>query len=169
MARVRYVDVAEPEQMQMEITRLISAGFTVSGQNNRSVTLVRRKNFSIATLIIGLLLGFLPALVYLTLYACQSDQIAEVRLIPRPEVYRFRRSDTNPVGADIRDEPPPQAAPILQLSPDRQQWWDGLQWLSTATSCPPHALRRPDGGAWWDGLAWRPMPALGSGEQPANR
>ena len=47
MSNVRYIDVTEPEQMQMEITRLVSAGYTVASQSNRSVTLVKRKQFSI--------------------------------------------------------------------------------------------------------------------------
>ena len=93
MSNVRYIDVTEPEQMQMEITRLVSAGFTVANQSNRSVTLVKRKQFSIPILIIGFLLCVIPLLVYLVVYAFQSDQIVEIRLIDKPEATAYRASD----------------------------------------------------------------------------
>src|SRR5712691_451182 len=92
-SNVRYIDVTEPEQMQMEITRLVSAGFTVANQNNRSVTLVKRKQFNIPILIIGFLLCVIPLLVYLVIYAFQSDQIVEIRLIEKPETKPYRASD----------------------------------------------------------------------------
>jgi hypothetical protein len=156
MANVRYVDVTEPEQMQMEITRLVSAGFTVANQSNRSVTLVKRKEFSTPMLIIGLLLCVIPLLVYLIVYAFQSDRIVEIRLIDKPEATPYRASDH--IAVDGENSMSVEAAPLIQLTPDGLQWWDGAQWQSTATSYPPHALRKPDGSEWWDGQAWRPIP-----------
>jgi len=44
------------------------------------------------------------------------------------------------------------------LSPDRQQWFDGSAWRSTAESAPPSAPRSDDGVYWWDGSSWRPVP-----------
>src|SRR6266704_87865 len=93
MANVRYIDVTEPEQMQLEITRLVAAGFTVANQSDRSVTLVKRKQFSIPMLIIGLLLCVVPLLIYLIVYASQSDQIVEIRLIDKPKMTPYRASD----------------------------------------------------------------------------
>ena len=156
-SNVRYIDVTEPEQMQMEITRLVSAGFTVANQNNRSVTLVKRKQFNIPILIIGFLLCVIPLLVYLVIYAFQSDQIVEIRLIEKPETKPYRASDH--IAVDGENSPSLEDAPVIQLTPDGQQWWDGAQWQSTATSYPPHALRKPDGSEWWDGQNWRPVPA----------
>jgi hypothetical protein len=154
--KVQYIDVAEPEQMQMEVTRLLSAGYTVANQNNRSVTLVKRKQFSIPMLIIGFLLCLVPLLIYLIVYAMQSDQIVEIRLIDRPQAKPYRASDH--IAIDGERAAPPANAPVIQLTPDGNQWWDGSQWQATATSAPPHAARKPDGSEWWDGQAWRVVP-----------
>jgi hypothetical protein len=157
MSNVRYVDVTEPERMQMEITRLVSAGFTVANQSERSVTLVKRKEFSIPILIIGFLLCVIPLLIYLVVYAFQSDQIVEIRLVDKPEVTPYRASDH--VSVDGESSVSVEGAPVIQLTPDGQQWWDGAKWQPTATSYPPHALRKPDGSEWWDGERWRPVPS----------
>jgi hypothetical protein len=157
MSNVRYIDVTEPEQMQMEITRLVSAGYTVANQSNRSVTLVKRKQFSIPILIIGFLLCVIPLIIYLVVYAFQSDQIVEIRLIDKPEAQPYRASEHIAVNGE--NPLPPIDAPVIQLTPDGQQWWDGARWQPTATSYPPHALRRPDGSEWWDGQSWRQVPS----------
>ena len=157
MANVRYVDVNEPEQMQMEITRLVSSGFTVANQNNRSVTLVKRKQFSIPILIVGFLLCVVPLLVYLVVYAVQSDQIVEIRLIDKPEATPYRASDH--IAVDGESPVSVEGAPVIQLTPDGQQWWDGAQWQAVAVSAPPNALRKPDGSEWWDGQTWRQVPS----------
>lgn len=159
MSNIRYVDVNEPEQMQMEITRLVSAGYTVANQSNRSVTLVKRKQFSVPILIIGFLLCVIPLLVYLIVYAFQSDQIVEIRLLDKPEAKPYRASDHIAVDGD--GDRAPENAPVIQLSPDGNQWWDGAQWQETATSYPPQALLKPDGSEWWDGQSWRPAPRSG--------
>lgn len=158
MANVSYINVTNPEQMQMEITRLVSAGFMVANQNNRSVTLVKRKQFSVPMLVIGLVLCLLPMIIYLIVYACQSDQIVEIRLIDRPQQQAYRASDHVPIAGDPVVTPPPINAPVVQLTPDGSQWWDGAEWQSTATSYPPHAARSQDGGQWWDGQSWRSVP-----------
>ncbi len=162
MAGIRYIDVTEPEQMQLEITRLVAAGFTVANQSDRSVTLVKRKQFSIPMLIIGLLLCVVPLLIYLIVYASQSDQIVEIRLIDKPKMTPYRASDH--IAADSDDAAPAEAGPVLQLSPDGREWWDGTQWQSTATSYPPTAVRKPDGSQWWDGKNWRPVPVQDKGD-----
>jgi hypothetical protein len=46
----------------------------------------------------------------------------------------------------------------VQLSPDRQFWWDGSIWHPAATEVPPTAPRSADGMYWWDGVSWRPKP-----------
>jgi hypothetical protein len=51
-----------------------------------------------------------------------------------------------------------EGAPVIQLTPDGQQWWDGTEWQPVSASYPPHALRKPDGSEWWDGQNWRQVP-----------
>lgn len=137
MANVRYAEVASHDQMQMEISRLIAMGFVVANQGPQSVTMIKRKEFSIPMLVIGLVLCLLPLLVYLIVYACQSDEVVEIRLVDPARI---------------------QNQSGIQLTPDGMQWWDGAQWQSTLTSYPPQAVRSQDGNAWWDGRAWRPIP-----------
>jgi tetratricopeptide (TPR) repeat protein len=43
----------------------------------------------------------------------------------------------------------------LQLSGDREYWWDGTNWTHADTMAPPHADHSDDGHYWWDGLKWR--------------
>ena len=49
------------------------------------------------------------------------------------------------------------AAGKVQMSPDRNYWWDGLTWQPTATTTPAAAQRSPDGAYWWDGAYWHPV------------
>jgi hypothetical protein len=155
-SNVRRIEVTEPEQMQLEITRLVSEGFTVANQNDRSVTLVKRKQFSIPILIIGFFLCIIPLVIYLIMYAMQKDQIVEIKLMDKPESRAYRASDHIAVDGEVARVP--EDAPIIQVSPDGQQWWDGSQWQDTASSYPQHAYRNPDGSEWWDGQSWHPVP-----------
>ncbi len=155
-SNVRHIDVTEPEQMQLEITRLVSEGYTVANQNDRSVTLVKRKQFSIPILIIGFFLCVIPLVIYLIMYSLQKDQIVEIRLIDKPASQPYRASDY--IAIDGQAARVPENAPMIQVSPDGQQWWDGAQWQDTATNYPQNAARNPDGSEWWDGQSWRPVP-----------
>jgi hypothetical protein len=51
----------------------------------------------------------------------------------------------------------------VQMSPDRQYWWDGSTWRPAATEVPPTAFRSADGNYWWDGVSWRPVPTQSQG------
>jgi hypothetical protein len=153
---ISYIDVNEPEQMQLEITRLVSAGYVVANQNDRSVTLVKRKQFSIPMLIIGFFLCLLPLIIYLIVYAVQKDQIVEIRLIERAKAEPYRASDH--IALEGEATRVPADAPIIQVSPDGQQWWDGTDWRDTTSSYPQHAFHNPNGSEWWDGQSWHPVP-----------
>jgi hypothetical protein len=157
-SNTRHIEVNEPEQMQLEITRLVSDGFTVASQNDRSVTLVKRKQFSIPILIIGFFLCVIPLIIYLIMYAMQKDQIVEIRLIDRPESKPYRASDH--IALEGEAARVPINAPVIQVSPDGQQWWDGSRWNDTVSNYPQHAFRNPDGSEWWDGQGWHPVPRI---------
>jgi hypothetical protein len=154
-AQVRRITVNGPDQMQVQITHLMAQGFLIANQSNHSVTMIKRKEFSILWLVIGLLLCVIPLFIYLIIYALESDQIVEIAMVGSSG-QPYPTADSSAL---------PTAAGAVQLSPDGQAWWDGTQWQSTATSCPPHATRSPDGAAWWDGRMWRPMPGTGSAPQ----
>jgi hypothetical protein len=155
-SNVRQINVTEPEQMQLEITRLVSEGYTVANQGNRSATLVKRKQFSIPILIIGFFLCVIPLVIYLIMYSIQKDQVVEIRLIDKPESQPYRASDH--IALDGEAARVPIDAPIIQVSPDGQQWWDGAEWRDTASGYPQHAFVNPNGSEWWDGQSWHPVP-----------
>ena len=48
-------------------------------------------------------------------------------------------------------------APAVQMSEDRQFWWDGTTWRDAAHETPPSAQLSSDGAFWWDGVTWRPI------------
>lgn len=43
----------------------------------------------------------------------------------------------------------------LQMSQDREYWWDGGSWVLVSHSTPPMAQKSADGSLWWDGEEWR--------------
>jgi hypothetical protein len=159
MSAVRYIDVTEPEQMQTQITHFVAQGYVVASQNNRSVTLIKRKKFSVLMLVFGFFFFVFPLFIYLFYYAAKKDQVVEIRLVESAAPEQYRASDHVPIGGS---EAPRGEIPVLQLSPDRQSWWDGAAWQPTSASVPPQAVRHDDGRRWWDGEAWRQLPAASS-------
>jgi hypothetical protein len=51
----------------------------------------------------------------------------------------------------------PVSHSALQMSEDRNSWWDGTTWRDAMREVPPTARRSDDGNFWWDGQAWRPI------------
>jgi hypothetical protein len=144
--------------MQSQITQFMAQGFLIANQSSHSVTMIKRKEFSILWLVIGLLLCVIPLFIYLIIYALETDQIVEIVMVGAPG-QPYSAVESSPGGSGTL---PMAAAGAVHMSPDGQAWWDGAQWQSTATSYPPHAARTPDGAAWWDGQTWRPMPGPGA-------
>src|SRR5690242_16360941 len=91
-----------PDILQMEsaVTGYIAQGFLVANRTPTSVTLVKRKQFSIVALVIGLILCVVPLLIYLVYYLTLQDQLIEITL-----------------------------AQVGQLSPDGQWSWNGSAWV----------------------------------------
>jgi len=109
-----------PDAIQLEsaVSGYIAQGFVVANRTPTGVTLVKRKQFSIVALVIGLILCIVPLLVYLIYYAMLTDQVIELTL--------------------------GQAAP--QMSADGRWWWNGTAWMPTASPAPsPEQL--PDLGS----------------------
>src|SRR5258708_19515427 len=73
--------------------------------------MLKRKEFSILWLVIGLLLCLVPLLIYLIIYASESDKMVQIYL------------------ADPATGPAVVQPPAGQLSPDGRWRWDGLQWV----------------------------------------
>jgi len=74
---------------------------------------------------------------------------------------RSRRRSAMPAGYGA------PGAPVVQMSPDGNYWYDGQGWRDAAQEVPPTAQRSSDGNLWWDGRNWRPVPQAGQPpEQP---
>jgi hypothetical protein len=139
---VQQYTVRDEVELQGAVMRQITNGFEVIDRTPSSVTLIKRKKFSVFWTVVGLFFFLFPFFIYLIVYAAQSDQIVEVRVVTPQAV-----------------EPPPvqQVGPVIQMSPDSSEWWDGATWRDAATSTPPQALRSDGGSHWWDGQGWRPV------------
>jgi hypothetical protein len=139
MAVGRELVVHDESHLTQTINMYVLQGYAVAAREPTSVTLVKRKQFSIVWAVVGFFLCLLPLLIYLVVYATQTDQMVFVRIAaPHP------------------------GHGLPALSPDRRYWWDGVAWQDAHALPPPAAQRSPDGSLWWDGVEWRPVrPAIG--------
>lgn len=122
-------------QLTTAIDNLILQGFSIAAREPASVTMVKRKQFSLAWAVVGFILFVLPLLIYLISYETEHDHVVFIRMAAAP----------------------PSGLPQQALSPDRRHWWDGAAWQPADVTVPPGALRSPDGSMWWDGVEWRPV------------
>ena len=160
----RSVAVQATSQQEMEnmISGYIAQGFNVANRTATSVTLVKRKEFSVLWAVIGFIVCVLPLLIYLIVYALESDQMVVINLV-QPGAYAQPQAAISPpanVSGNMAGT----------LSPDGRYYWDGTAWQPveqqpptdtgnmTLTSYNPSAPRSPDGRYWWDGRAWQPIP-----------
>ena len=136
---VEYRTVYSPQAMHEAVTGLIAMGFHVAAQTPTETTMLKRKEFSMLWLVIGVVLCVIPLLIYLIVYAGERDSMIILRLQDRP------------VGSSPMPRPE-----YLTWSEDRRVWWDGERWIDPAISFPASAPLSEDGLQWWDGQAWRP-------------
>lgn len=105
-----------PQEMESIITSYIAQGFVIANRSPVSVTLMKRKEFSVLWTVIGFLLCLLPLLVYLIVYAAQSDQMILINLV----------NGQQPM--EQYGGPQLLAPATAPRSPDGNYWWDGLVW-----------------------------------------
>lgn len=98
--KVQQVTVSDQASLDSTLTGYIASGFVVQNRTPEKVILFKKKEFSILWAVIGLVFCALPLLIYLIVYATQSDELVEV--IVQSEV---------------------------QWSEDGHYWWDGSQWV----------------------------------------
>jgi hypothetical protein len=134
MAIARELIVHDESQMTQTINLHVVQGYVVASRDSNSVTLVKRKEFSIVWAVVGFFLCLLPLLIYLVVYATQQDQMVHVRMVAPQHV----------------------RGGLPMLSDDRRFWWNGVAWQDANALPPPTAQRSPDGTQWWDGVEWRP-------------
>lgn len=146
------LQVNTTQEMESMIQGYIAQGFNIANRTPTSVTLIKRKEFSVLWAVIGFLVCLLPLLIYLIVYAAQSDQMVTITLAGAqpaagygtPAIASPAAAVSNP-GYGISQPlasmpgygtPQPAAAaagnPGYQLSPDGQYFWDGQQWRPIA-------------------------------------
>jgi hypothetical protein len=105
--------------MEHTISSFIAQGYVLSNRTPSSATLFKKKEFSILWLVIGLLLCLIPLIIYLIIYASESDKMVQIYL------------------AEAATAPRVAAPPSGQLSSDGRWRWDGLQWVPVPPPPPP--------------------------------
>ncbi len=78
-AKMKLIEVQYADEIDQAVTSWIVQGYTVANRTSMSVTLVKRKQFSYFIAIIGFVLILLPLLIYILIYAFQSDKVVEIR------------------------------------------------------------------------------------------
>jgi hypothetical protein len=79
-ASVARVSVDSVGALDAAITSYAAQGYVVINKTPRSVTMIKKKEFSVLWAVIGFLICVLPLLVYLIIYAAQSDQLVEITI-----------------------------------------------------------------------------------------
>jgi hypothetical protein len=128
-AQVQWVQVTAPDQLHQAVSSYIVQGYTVANQTPSSATMMKKKEFSILWLVVGLILCVVPLLVYLIIYATQSDSVIEIRLVP--EAALDSGSARLSIGGSSAGHPP-----NVQLSEDGRYWWDGTAWRDVLETAP---------------------------------
>src|SRR3984893_8946200 len=119
MAAVSNVPVYSEAQLEQTIMSYIARGFVVANRAPTSATMFKKKEFSILWAVVGRILCVLPLLIYLIVYAAQTDQMVQIYL------------------ADTASIPPSAAASTGQLSADGRWRWAGASWQPVQTASLP--------------------------------
>jgi len=113
------IPVYSEAQLEQTITTYIAQGYVLSNRTATSATMFKKKEFSILWLVIGLLLCLIPLIIYLFIYAAESDKMVRIYL------------------ADSASAPSVSSA-VGQISADGRWRWDGSRWIPVpAVAAPP--------------------------------
>lgn len=79
-AKVQVVEVGTAQEMETAISSYVVQGYALANKTPSSATMMKRKEFSALWAVIGFLVCILPLLVYLIMYATETDKVVEIRL-----------------------------------------------------------------------------------------
>jgi hypothetical protein len=82
-ADVQRMTVDSVAAMEQAITSYITQGFVVVNKTSSSVTLSKKKEFSVLWAVIGFLICLFPLLIYIIWYAVQTDKVVEIIVQPQ--------------------------------------------------------------------------------------
>jgi hypothetical protein len=121
MAVVRQIPAYSTAQVEQAVSSYIAQGFMVMNRNPGGVTMFKKKEFSILWAVVGLVLCLLPLLIYLIVYAAQSDQMVEIKLIASQSPEMIAHQNVPDLGSG-------QVNHVGLRSEDGRWWWDGTTW-----------------------------------------
>lgn len=133
-----FQQIAVPDQSSLEqaVTSYVAQGFIVQQQTPEFTVLHKSKEFKVLWAVVGFLVCLLPFLVYLVMYANESDKTVEIRIDPSaPHSPQPAIAEQTQQHAAVANQHP--GADSLQWSPDGHYWWDGERWRLAASDPPP--------------------------------
>lgn len=113
-ARVRVLEVGSTVELEQAISSYVVQGFVLANKTPSSATMIKRKEFSILWAVIGIVLCVLPLLIYLIVYATESDVVVEIRI-------RERHAEMEIIAEAKRLAQPERQSPIFEGQIQRER------------------------------------------------
>lgn len=79
-AQVQVIEVSTPTEVDAAISSCVVQGYVMANRTPTSATMVKRKEFSALWAVIGFLVCVIPLLIYLIMYAAETDKVVEIRV-----------------------------------------------------------------------------------------
>ena len=79
-ASVQVLEVDRPDEIDIAVSSYVVQGYVLANKTAVSATMVKKKEFSALWAVIGLILCVIPLLIYLIVYAGETDKVVEIRL-----------------------------------------------------------------------------------------
>lgn len=79
-AHVQVLEVNSPAEVDAAISSWIVQGYVLANRTPTSATMMKKKEFSALWAVIGLVVCVIPLLIYLIIYASESDKVVEIRV-----------------------------------------------------------------------------------------
>ena len=77
-AQVQVVQVQTSQEMEIAISSYVVQGYVLAAE---SATMTKRKEFSVLWAVVGFLICLIPLLIYVIIYASETDKVVEIRLV----------------------------------------------------------------------------------------
>lgn len=128
-ASVSRVSVPNEAALDATISSYIVQGYIVQNRGADFVVMFKKKEFSVLWAVVGLLLCLLPLIIYLIVYAAESDKMVEIRIqAMAPAGIQYSEdgnyywdastSSWQPVAQPEATPPAPPAPPSPEQDPD---------------------------------------------------
>lgn len=135
--------VPAPQDLETMTMSYLAQGYSVANKTPMQVTLIKRKEFSAFWAVIGFIFCLLPLVIYLIVYALESDQMVTITV-----------TGVQPTQATGQLA---LSQPLAPLAPSQPLSSSGVFGASAPANFET-APRSPDGLYWWDGQAWQLVP-----------